>query len=86
MIQEESSNYSKRIWFNKSATDWNEALPVGNGRLGGMIFGGVREERIALNEDSVWSGQPHENENPLTQISLDQVRDLLFQEQTQRGA
>ncbi|MEK3664049.1 glycoside hydrolase family 95 protein [Paenibacillus sp. FSL F4-0236] len=79
MIQEESSNYSKRIWFNKSATDWNEALPVGNGRLGGMIFGGVREERIALNEDSVWSGQPHENENPLTQISLDQVRDLLFQ-------
>ncbi|OME87773.1 hypothetical protein BK120_00085 [Paenibacillus sp. FSL A5-0031] len=79
MIKEKFTNHSKRIWFNKPAQDWNEALPIGNGRIGGMVFGGIREERIALNEDSVWSGQPHENENLLTRRSLEQVRNLLFQ-------
>lgn len=50
------SNY---IWFAKPAAKWDEALPVGNGRLGGMVFGGIDEERIQLNEETYWSGGPY---------------------------
>lgn len=50
---------SSYIWFAKPAAKWDEALPVGNGRLGGMVFGGVQEERIQLNEDTYWSGGPY---------------------------
>lgn len=46
------------LWYRKPAADWNEALPVGNGRLGAMVFGGVARERIQLNESSVWEGSP----------------------------
>ena len=48
------------IWFDKPSANWNEALPVGNGRLGGMIFGGVLNEEIHLNDDSVWYGGPRD--------------------------
>lgn len=47
-----------RLWYENPASHWNEALPLGNGRLGAMVFGGVEEERIALNEDTLWSGCP----------------------------
>jgi alpha-L-fucosidase 2 len=47
------------IWYDQPAGDWDEALPVGNGRLGAMVFGGIDEERIALNVDTLWSGGPH---------------------------
>lgn len=46
-----------KLWYKQSAENWNEALPVGNGRLGGMVFGGSDKETIQLNEDSVWSGK-----------------------------
>ena len=46
------------LWFDQPAKNWNEALPVGNGRLGAMVFGGVATERIQLNEESLWAGQP----------------------------
>jgi alpha-L-fucosidase 2 len=49
-----------RIWYSEPAAQWVEALPVGNGRLGAMVFGGVSEERIQFNEDSVWTGRPHD--------------------------
>ena len=52
------------LWYRQPAKEWVEALPVGNGRLGAMVFGGINQERIQLNEDSVWSGQPIERENP----------------------
>ena len=45
-----------KIWFRKEAEDWNEALPIGNGSLGAMVFGKTGLERIQINEDSVWSG------------------------------
>ena len=49
------------LWYRQPAeNDWNKALPVGNGRLGAMIFGNVEGERIQLNEDSVWSGGPRD--------------------------
>ena len=49
-----------RLWYKKPAEQWTEALPVGNGRLGGMVFGGVPKEHIQFNEDSLWTGLPHD--------------------------
>jgi alpha-L-fucosidase 2 len=67
-----------KIWFNKPAENWNEALPVGNGRLGAMIFGGIEKERLQLNEESVWTGQPRWDANPDALKNLPKVRQLLF--------
>jgi hypothetical protein len=49
---------SQSLWYLQPAEKWSQALPVGNGRLGAMVFGGVDTERLALNEESVWSGRP----------------------------
>lgn len=67
-----------KIWFTRPAGNWNEALPVGNGRLGAMIFGGVENERFQLNEESVWTGQPRWDANPDALKNLPKVRQLLF--------
>ena len=68
-----------RLWFDKPAsTDWMQALPLGNGRLGGMVFGNVREDRIMLNESSLWSGWPaKDNDRPGADAALGRVRQLL---------
>ncbi|MDE5937295.1 MAG: glycoside hydrolase family 95 protein [Ruminococcus sp.] len=63
--------------YNKPAENFNEALPIGNGRMGGMIFGKPAEEIIKLNEDSVWSGSPRHRINPDAQEGLSEVRELL---------
>src|SRR5450759_2785342 len=67
-----------KIWFNHPADRWNDALPVGNGRLGAMIFGGVEKEHLELNEASVWTGEPRWDANPLALKSLSEVRQLVF--------
>lgn len=67
-----------KIWFVHPAKDWNDALPVGNGRLGAMIFGGPENERLELNESSVWTGEQRWDANPQALNSLKQVRQLLF--------
>lgn len=65
------------LWYDKPASNWNEALPVGNGRLGAMVFGGVNQERIQLNEETVWShGGGYEDKDGSTAVP--QVRELLF--------
>ncbi len=66
------------LWYEAPATRWLESLPVGNGRLGAMIFGGIHRERIALNESTVWSGSPNTHENPEALAHLDEIRNLLF--------
>lgn len=66
------------LWYEQPASNWFEALPVGNGRLGGMVFGGTERERIALNEDTLWSGEPRETVRYDAQQHLDYVRRLLF--------
>src|SRR5512145_736278 len=68
----------KRLWYKKPAEEWTEALPVGNGRLGAMVFGGVAEERIQLNEDTLWSGEPTDWNNPSAKEALPLVRKALF--------
>jgi alpha-L-fucosidase 2 len=68
-----------RIWYRQPAKQWVEALPFGNGRLGGMVFGKIAEERIQLNEDSVWLGGPKNRNNPDAFKYLSEIRSLLFQ-------
>ena len=66
------------IRFDTEASCWNEALPVGNGFIGAMVFGGTGVERIQLNEDSLWSGGPLKRVNPNARENLENVRRLLF--------
>lgn len=66
-----------RLWYDRPARSWEEALPVGNGFLGGMIFGDPAAERIALNEDSVWYGGPRDRNNPDALRYLATIRDAL---------
>ena len=65
------------LWYNKPATKWVEALPIGNGRLGAMIFGGVNVERLQLNEGTLWAGGPYDPVNPEAKAALPQVRTLI---------
>jgi alpha-L-fucosidase 2 len=66
------------IWYRQPAAKWTEALPIGNGRLGAMVFGGVQSERIQLNEDSVWAGEKRDRNNPEGARAIPEVRRLLF--------
>jgi len=65
------------LWYRAPATEWVGALPVGNGRLGAMVFGGVVQERLQLNEDTLWSGRPYDPVNPEAKAALPDVRRLL---------
>lgn len=67
------------LWYRQPAKVWEEALPVGNGSLGAMIFGGVSDERIQLNESSLWDGNPVDAANPRSLEALPTVRKLLFE-------
>lgn len=79
-IKRESDN-TERLWYNKPASIWLEALPIGNGRLGGMIYGGIKIDQIQLNEDSFWSGSPHDNNSSTSKYYLLRVRNLIFKGQ-----
>ncbi len=70
---------AQRLWYAQPATRWEQALPVGNGRLGAMVHGGLREERLQLNENSVWSGQPYLTPRPEVRQNLPEARRLLFE-------
>ncbi|MBP3292393.1 MAG: glycoside hydrolase family 95 protein [Clostridia bacterium] len=68
-----------KLWYTSPAEDWNEALPLGNGILGMMVFGGIREERIQLNEETFWSGWEYpEFDSPKTYEHLEEMRRLIF--------
>ncbi|MDR1583577.1 MAG: glycoside hydrolase family 95 protein [Prevotellaceae bacterium] len=67
------------IWSRNSATVWEEAYPVGNGKLGAMIFGGVADERLQLNENTVWDGEPVDPNNPEGLKALPEIQRLLFE-------
>ena len=67
------------LWFSKPAERWMEALPIGNGRIGGMVFGGTSTERIALSESTLWSGAPSDKDiDPTAFENLGRIRDLMF--------
>jgi alpha-L-fucosidase 2 len=67
-----------RLWYRQPASEWNEALPIGNGRLAAMVFGGVENERIQLNEETIWAGEKRDRNNPEGGRNLAEVRRLLF--------
>ncbi|MFD0205611.1 MULTISPECIES: glycosyl hydrolase family 95 catalytic domain-containing protein [Saccharothrix] len=70
------------LWYDEQAgTDWLRALPVGNGRLGAMVFGNVDAERLQLNEDTVWAGGPHDYTNTRGAAALPEIRRLVFANQ-----
>src|SRR5687767_12261412 len=68
-----------RLWYNKPAGKWVEALPIGNGRIGAMIFGGVTEDRIQFNEETLWTGAPRDHNKPDAHRYLGEIRKLLFE-------
>lgn len=68
-----------KLWYAQPALNWNAALPLGNGRLGAMVFGGVQEDILQLNEDTLWSGAPRDRSNPKALEALPVVRKLLFE-------
>ena len=68
-----------KLWYNRPAQLWTEALPIGNGRLGGMVFGNVATDRIQLNEETIWAGQPNNNANPEALEYLPKVRQLVWE-------
>ena len=74
------SDPSTSIWFSGPATKWDEALPVGNGRLGAMVFGGVQEDRLQLNEDTYWSGGPYSTVVKGGYKFLPEIQRLVFAE------
>lgn len=67
-----------KLWYNKPASHWLEALPIGNSHLGAMIYGGTDTEEIQLNEETFWSGSPHDNNSAAARDSLQAVRDSIF--------
>jgi len=67
------------LWYRQPATKWTEALPLGNGRIGAMVFGGVNRERLQLNEDTLWAGGPYDPVNPQARAALPEARQLVFE-------
>ena len=66
------------LWYTRPAREWTEALPVGNGHMGAMVFGGVSKERIQFNEETLWDGYPRDRINPKAKEALPKIRQLLF--------
>ncbi len=75
----ETSDDSLVLWYAQPAREWVEALAIGNGRLGAMVFGGIEKERFQLNEDTLWAGGPYDPTNPQGLENLPQVRRLIFE-------
>jgi alpha-L-fucosidase 2 len=74
------------LWYRKPAVHWeNQALPIGNGRLAAMVFGGVNQERLQLNEETVWDGVPMDPNNPDALEALPKVRQLLFEDKNEEA-
>ena len=73
------------LWYQKPAEAWTDALPIGNGRLGAMVFGGVERERIQLNEETLWDGGPRDTNNPNALEALPKVQQLLFDDKNEEA-
>ena len=67
-----------KLWYSRPAQVWTDALPIGNSRMGAMVFGGVDKEELQLNEETFWAGGPHNNLNATAHDALDDIRQLVF--------
>lgn len=75
---------NRRLWYRQPAGVWEEALPLGNGRMGAMVFGDPVDEHIQVNEDSVWYGAPVDRTNPDTLENLPKIRELILSGQIKK--
>ncbi len=86
MCKDKKRDSRLKLWYESPSDEWIEALPLGNGRLGSMVFGNVSKERIQLNEDTLWTGVPIKKENcGLFLENLNEVRNLMFQGEYVKG-
>lgn len=76
------SSQNLRLWFNEPAKQWVEALPLGNSRLGVMVYGGIEKDELQLNEETIWGGAPHDNNGTSALANLTEVRRLVFADKT----
>lgn len=70
-----------KLWYDTPATIWEEALPLGNSRLGAMVYGKPAEEEIQLNEETIWGGSPHRNDNPKAAGALAEIQEMIFRKE-----
>jgi alpha-L-fucosidase 2 len=78
-VADETGSWANlKLWYRQPAREWTGALPVGNGRLGAMVFGGVEKDRLQLNEISLWSGSPQDADNPDALPAMQEIRRLIF--------
>ena len=73
-----ASTQEYKLWYDRPAQVWTEALPLGNGRLGAMVYGTPGTEQIQLNEETIWAGRPNNNANPDALEYIPKVRELVF--------
>ena len=74
-----SPHQNQRLWYDAPAHHWLEALPIGNSSLGAMVYGGTDIEEIQLNEETFWSGSPHDNISMTSREHLQEVRSLIYE-------
>ena len=80
IVRAEDADNSLRAWFSHPAKQWIDGLPIGNGKMGAMVMGGTVDERIQFNEDTLWTGQPHDYVRlPAAFDSLANIRQLVFE-------
>jgi alpha-L-fucosidase 2 len=77
-MQLTASGAAHTLWYSRPASLWVEALPLGNGRLGAMVFGNPAQEQLQLNEETIWAGQPNNNPNPNALEYLPKIREMVF--------
>ena len=77
-VPDKGLNPSQTLWYNQPAKQWTEALPLGNGRLGAMVYGRTENEMIQFNEETLWTGQPHDYAHKGAYKYLDELRQLLW--------
>jgi len=81
-----TTNPSSTLWLKQPSVVWMDAFPIGNGRMGAMVFGGIKSERLALNEDTLWSGFPRDCNNPDAKNHLPVVRKMVLQDKDYHAA
>lgn len=79
LAQRKATDATLKLWYNSPAENWNEALPIGNGRLGAMVFGNPAKEQLQLNEETVWSGGPNSNITSESGAAIPELRKLIFE-------
>lgn len=82
----DTTSPSTLLWYSQPAKCWLEAMPLGNSRMGAMEYGGTEWEELQLNEETFWSGSPHNNDSKTSASKLAEVRQLIFQGQEEKAA